>query len=63
MEQVVVQQDAHRAGPFERRQRGLDRAAEGVVEGQQAGRLAGPEHEVGQPFGPVGEGADDQRLR
>ena len=51
-----------RTGPLERGERGLDRAAQRVVEGEQAGRLPGAEHEVGQPFGPIGEGANDQRL-
>ena len=62
MQQIVVEQNAHRAGPLERGQRGLDRAAERVVEREQPRRLAGPQNEVGQPFGSIGEGADDQRL-
>ena len=60
VQQIVVLQDPHRTGPLERRERGLDRTAERVVERQQARRLAGAEHEVRQPFGPVGEGANDQ---
>ena len=62
MEQVVVRQDAHGSGPFQGGQGGLDRAAQRVVEGEQPGCFAGAQDEVGQPFGPVGEGADHQRL-
>ena len=62
VEQIVVGEDAHRPGPFQSGERGLHRAAQRVIEGEQAGCLAGAQHEMREPFGPVGEGADDQRL-
>ena len=62
VEHVVVEQNPHRAGPFERSKRRLNRAAQRVVEGQQPRRLPGAQDKVRQPFGPIGEGADDQRL-
>jgi len=62
MEQVVVLQDADRAGPLQRRQGGLERTAQRVVERQQPGSLARPEKEVGKPFSPVGKGANRQCL-
>ncbi len=63
MEQVVILKDSDRAGPLQRGQRGLHRAPQRVVEGEQPGRLTRPKHEVGQAFGPIGEGADDEGLR
>ncbi len=63
MEQVVILKDAHGAGPFKGRQRGLDRAAQRVVEGQQSRGLAGPKDEVRETFRTIGEGADSKGLR
>ena len=63
VQEIVVQQNADRAGPFEGREGGFHRTAERVVEGQHPRRLARAEDEVRQAFRPIGEGAHDQGLR
>ena len=63
MHHVVVEQNArpHRSTPARpARSRPGSRARR---RRRGAGGPPRPEHEVGQTFGPVGEGADDQRLR
>ena len=44
--QVVVEENADRAGPFERRERVLDRTTDRIIEGEQPRGLAGASHEV-----------------
>ena len=62
VKQIVVRKDPYCAGPLQSGERGLHRAAQHVVERQEARRLPCPQHEVREPFGPVGEGANHQRL-
>ena len=62
MQQIVVEQDPDGTGPLERGQRGLDRAAQRVVEREQPWGFPGAQDEVGQAFSSIGEGANHQRL-
>jgi hypothetical protein len=44
--QVVVEENADRAGPFERGKRVLDWTTDRIIEGEQPRRLSGASHEV-----------------
>lgn len=63
MQHVVVEQDSHRPGPFERGKRRLDGAAERIVEGKQTRCFAGAQDEVRQAFGAIRKRANDESLR
>ena len=62
VQEVVVRQDAYHPGPLQGGQRRLDGTPQGVIEREQPGCFTRAQHEVGEPFGPVGKGADEQRL-
>ena len=62
MQHVVVEQDPHRAGPFERGERRFDGAAQRIVEGEQPRCFAGAQDEVRQAFGAIGKRANDESL-
>jgi hypothetical protein len=59
MEEVVIEENSDGSGPFEGGERSFHRAAEGLIEGQEPRRLAGPENEVRQSLRTIAEGADD----
>jgi hypothetical protein len=62
LQQIVIPQDADDPGPLEGGEGGFHRAAGLVVDGNEARRLAGPEHEVRKTFGAVGEVLHDKIL-
>ena len=46
VQQIIILEDPDRASPLQRRQGGFHRAAEGIVEGDQAGSFTGAEQKV-----------------
>ncbi len=57
MNQVVLREDAHRAGPLDRAERLIQGAAGGVVVGEEAGRLARAQEEMRERVGTILESA------
>ena len=61
VQQIIIGQQADRSGPLERCQRGFDRTARRVIEGEQSGSLICAKQQVRETFGAVEEGSYRQR--
>lgn len=56
---IVILQNSHGSGPFERCERGFHRAAKGVIERQQTRRLSGAKQEMRKSLGSLCKGPDN----
>jgi hypothetical protein len=61
VQQIIIGQEADRSGPLERSQRGFDRTAGRVIEGEQSGSLIRAQQQVRETLGAVEEGSYRQR--
>ena len=63
VQQIIIGEETDRRGPLERRQRRLNRATGGIIEGEQSRSLICAQQQVRKTFGSVEEGSYRQRPR